>query len=100
MKFTSLFTCALMSLSATGALAQVCEWYLNPDDCICMLSTDGSLLRTQTTSCCKKLGYKTMNSVCSSFLPFFFRPLYLLSILDNVEDGWLRGERGVEWMLI
>ncbi|CCC14177.1 hypothetical protein SMACR_08621 [Sordaria macrospora] len=64
MKFTSLFTCALMSLSATGALAQVCEWYLNPDDCICMLSTDGSLLRTQTTSCCKKLGYKTMNSIC------------------------------------
>ncbi|KAK3388450.1 hypothetical protein B0T20DRAFT_464793 [Sordaria brevicollis] len=59
----ALFTTLLLTATAP-ALAQVCEWYLNPDDCICMLSTDGSLLRTQTATCCKTLGYKTMNSIC------------------------------------
>ena len=65
-----------LTLLITGTAAQVCEWYLNPDDCICMLSTDGSLLRSQTSACCKKLGYKTMNSVRTYSLPnlhaFFF----------------------------
>ncbi|KAK0625520.1 hypothetical protein B0T17DRAFT_608408 [Bombardia bombarda] len=47
-----------------GAYAQICEWYLGPSDCICMNSADGSLLRTQTTNCCKSTGYKTANNIC------------------------------------
>ncbi|KAK4236667.1 hypothetical protein C8A03DRAFT_16719 [Achaetomium macrosporum] len=50
-----------------GALAQQCpgSWYLEPDDCICMNSRDGSLLKTQTSGCCKALGYKTYNNICA-----------------------------------
>ncbi|EAA28798.1 hypothetical protein GE21DRAFT_9688 [Neurospora crassa] len=63
MKLTICLLPLTLLVTAPGAVvAQVCEWYLNPDDCICMLSTDGSLLRSQTAFCCKKLGYKTMNS--------------------------------------
>jgi hypothetical protein len=48
-----------------GAIAQQCpgSWYLEPDDCICMNSRDGSLLKTQTLGCCKSLGYKTYDNV-------------------------------------
>ncbi|KAK3485212.1 uncharacterized protein B0T23DRAFT_399809 [Neurospora hispaniola] len=71
-------------VTAPGALAQVCEWYLNPDDCICMLSTDGSLLRSQTAFCCKQLGYRTMNSVPTFPVPQFIPPQVL-----NIE-GYLK----------
>lgn len=48
-----------------GALAQRCpgSWYLEPDDCICMRSTDGALLKTQTKGCCSSMGYKTYDDV-------------------------------------
>ncbi|KAG7293925.1 hypothetical protein NEMBOFW57_003985 [Staphylotrichum longicolle] len=50
-----------------GAIAQQCpgSWYLEPDDCICMNSRDGSLLKTQTLGCCKSLGYKTYDNICA-----------------------------------
>jgi hypothetical protein len=50
-----------------GALAQQCpgSWYLQPDDCICMNSRDGQLLKDQTFHCCKQLGYKTYSNVSS-----------------------------------
>ena len=80
MKFT-LFT-ILLSMAAGSALAQVCEWYLNPDDCICMQSTDGSLLRTQTASCCKSLGYKTTNSVRFFPLGLYTSNISRCSVLD------------------
>ena len=52
-----------------GAMAQQCpgSWYLEQDDCICMLSTDGSLLKTQTLGCCKSMGYKTYSNVSAAF---------------------------------
>ncbi|KAK3690322.1 hypothetical protein B0T22DRAFT_404815 [Podospora appendiculata] len=65
-------TILLISLWAAcgGALSSAesvatCEWYLNPNDCICMNSTDGSLLRTQTTACCKANNYQAANSICA-----------------------------------
>ncbi|KAL2151219.1 hypothetical protein VTH82DRAFT_6317 [Thermothelomyces myriococcoides] len=51
-----------------GALAQgQCpgSWYLQGDDCICMRSTDGILLKDQTQLCCKILGYKTYDNICA-----------------------------------
>ncbi|KAK3902647.1 hypothetical protein C8A05DRAFT_43983 [Staphylotrichum tortipilum] len=50
-----------------GAVAQQCQgsWYLEPDDCICMNSRDGTLLKSQTSGCCKSLGYKTYSSICA-----------------------------------
>ncbi|KAM7207916.1 hypothetical protein V8F20_001710 [Naviculisporaceae sp. PSN 640] len=63
------FTCLLLLGMFGGALAR-CEWYLNPDDCICMNSTDGSLARSQTTTCCKATGYKTTDNVS----PLSFSP--------------------------
>ncbi|KAK0725205.1 hypothetical protein B0H67DRAFT_598530 [Lasiosphaeris hirsuta] len=54
------------SLGVAGRTLATCgrEWYLEPDDCICMNSTNGALLKTQTKSCCKATGYKTANSIC------------------------------------
>ncbi|KAL2268430.1 hypothetical protein VTJ83DRAFT_3276 [Remersonia thermophila] len=50
-----------------GALAQQCPggWYLQPDDCICMNSRDGQLLKDQTLHCCRVMGYKTYNNICA-----------------------------------
>jgi hypothetical protein len=56
----------LLTLGFLGtAIAQQCpgSWYLEPDDCICMNSRDGSLLKTQTLGCCKSMGYKTYDNV-------------------------------------
>ncbi|KAK3385396.1 hypothetical protein B0H63DRAFT_472840 [Podospora didyma] len=47
------------------AFAQCGEWYLEPDDCICMNSTDGNLLKSQTKKCCKVMGYKVAQGVCA-----------------------------------
>jgi hypothetical protein len=53
------------------AVAQQCpgSWYLEPDDCICMNSRDGSLLKTQTLGCCKSMGYKTYDNVSALVHP-------------------------------
>ncbi|KAK4107205.1 hypothetical protein N656DRAFT_849637 [Canariomyces notabilis] len=50
-----------------GAIAQQCagSWYLEPDDCICMRSTDGALLKAQTLACCKSMGYRTYDNICA-----------------------------------
>lgn len=58
----------LLSLGlVAGSLAQLPQcpgsWSLSPDDCICMNSQNGALLKSQTAACCKSLGYKTYNSV-------------------------------------
>ncbi|KAK0712848.1 hypothetical protein B0T26DRAFT_602592, partial [Lasiosphaeria miniovina] len=56
-----------LGLRAGGVLAQsACQtdWYLGPDDCICMNSTNGALLVTQTFRCCRSTGYKTAQSIC------------------------------------
>lgn len=51
-----------------GAIGQQCpgSWNLEPDDCICMNSRDGTLLKTQTLGCCKSLRYKTYNNVSAA----------------------------------
>ncbi|CAP64859.1 uncharacterized protein PODANS_5_4050 [Podospora anserina S mat+] len=65
------FSLALITVGLFGgALAQQgvqCpgSWYLQPDDCMCMNSREGYLLKTQTLDCCKKLGYKTYNNICA-----------------------------------
>ncbi|KAK4445524.1 hypothetical protein QBC34DRAFT_441551 [Podospora aff. communis PSN243] len=51
----------------TGALAQCrpgLNWYLEPNDCICMLSTTGELLTQQTNSICAQMRYRTIDGVC------------------------------------
>ncbi|KAK4154009.1 hypothetical protein C8A00DRAFT_14841 [Chaetomidium leptoderma] len=58
----------LLTLGFLGeAIAQQCpgSWYLEPSDCICMNSRDGSLLKTQTLGCCKAMGYKTYDNICA-----------------------------------
>lgn len=39
----------------------VCKWQLDPDDCICMNSVNGTLMRDPTTTCCLDMGLKTSN---------------------------------------
>ncbi|AEO68152.1 uncharacterized protein THITE_28340, partial [Thermothielavioides terrestris NRRL 8126] len=53
--------------SLGGALAEGCpgSWYLQPDDCICMNSTNGALLKVQTLISCRSLGYKTYDGICA-----------------------------------
>ncbi|KAK4227300.1 hypothetical protein QBC38DRAFT_364569 [Podospora fimiseda] len=62
-------TLLALGFLGTGALAQQqCAgsvWYLEPDDCICMNSRNGTLLKTQTLGCCKSLGYKTYDNICA-----------------------------------
>ncbi|AEO59841.1 hypothetical protein MYCTH_2308420 [Thermothelomyces thermophilus ATCC 42464] len=64
--------CLLLTLPAGilwGALAQEqCpgSWYLQGDDCICIRSTDGFLLKAQTLQCCMALGYKTYDNMRTS----------------------------------
>ncbi|KAK1752959.1 hypothetical protein QBC47DRAFT_50113 [Echria macrotheca] len=48
---------------SSGALA-ACDWYLQPDDCICMNSTNGALLKSQTATVCRFMGYRTASSIC------------------------------------
>ncbi|KAM7190076.1 hypothetical protein V8F33_009663 [Rhypophila sp. PSN 637] len=57
------FIC-LVALGLCGGVLARCEWYLEANDCICMNSTDGSLARTQTVTCCKATGYKTTDNIC------------------------------------
>ncbi|KAK4182989.1 hypothetical protein QBC35DRAFT_394839 [Podospora australis] len=61
------FTAILALGFIGGAFAQQCagSWYLEPDDCICMNSRDGSLLKEQTLGCCKTLKYKTWDNICA-----------------------------------
>ncbi|KAK4217451.1 hypothetical protein QBC37DRAFT_414545 [Rhypophila decipiens] len=58
------FIC-LVALGLFSGVQARCEWYLEANDCICMNSTDGSLARTQTVTCCKATGYKTTDNVGS-----------------------------------
>jgi hypothetical protein len=62
--FNLLFALGLV----TGAVAQQCpgSWYLESDDCICINSRDGQLLKSQTLGCCRQLGYRTYDNVCFS----------------------------------
>ena len=56
----------ILAIGLLGStLAQQCpgSWYLEGNDCICMKSTDGSLLKSQTQGCCKSMGYKTYDNV-------------------------------------
>ncbi|KAK1830109.1 hypothetical protein QBC39DRAFT_285918 [Podospora conica] len=61
MRFDILF----LGLGLAGqAYAQTCGWFLNPDDCICMMSTTGGLLKDQTSYCCRAMGYKMTSNIC------------------------------------
>lgn len=51
-----------------GAQGQ-CGWNLVQNDCICMKSTDGSLLGPETSTCCRDMGLKTTNSVSADAWP-------------------------------
>lgn len=63
------FAILALGFLGAGVLAQTqCAgsvWYLEPDDCICMNSRNGTLLKTQTLGCCRSLGYKTYDNVSS-----------------------------------
>ena len=60
----------LLTLNFLGGAiaAEQCpgSWYLEPDDCICMNSREGYLLKTQTLGCCKSMGYKTYDNVSTA----------------------------------
>jgi hypothetical protein len=49
------FLLATLFVVALGASAD-CGWKLKGNDCICMNSADGSLLRDWTDTCCKAMG--------------------------------------------
>ncbi|KAK3937212.1 hypothetical protein QBC46DRAFT_366374 [Diplogelasinospora grovesii] len=55
----SIYICTFAASGATG-----CGWTLDTNDCICMNSVDGSLMKVETSACCKSMGYKTANSIC------------------------------------
>ena len=77
MRFEILF----LGLGLAGqAYAQTCGWFLDPNDCICMMSTTGGLLKDQTGYCCRAMGYKMSSNVCVQF------PRGLGS--ENVGVGW------------
>lgn len=58
------FEIIFLGLGLAGhAYAQTCGWFLNPDDCICMMSTTGGLLKEQTSYCCRAMGYKMTSNV-------------------------------------
>jgi len=72
-------TIAFLALGlAKGGLSAACRggWLLEPDDCICMNSTNGDLLEWQTQSICNAMGYRTADKVrlrllhCAVLLPF------------------------------
>jgi len=66
MRFEILF----LGLGLSGqACAQTCGWFLNPDDCICMMSTTGGLLKDQTSYCCRAMGYKMSSNVRATGSP-------------------------------
>lgn len=61
---------ALLILCSSGLAANVferatdvCSWHLNGDDCICMSSQNGALLKDQTATCCTAMGLKTKDLV-------------------------------------
>ena len=41
-----------------GIHAQQCGWNLDGNDCICMNSRNGALMKDQTAECCKDMGLK------------------------------------------
>ncbi|OAA62815.1 hypothetical protein SPI_04355 [Niveomyces insectorum RCEF 264] len=51
--------------TATTAAQSTCGWYLEPNDCICMNSTNGGLLPDETSACCRNEGMTTVDSVRS-----------------------------------
>ncbi|KAK5657456.1 hypothetical protein OQA88_3028 [Cercophora sp. LCS_1] len=53
----------IIGLGFTSGAFAACGWILAPDDCICMNSTDGSLLKKQTSDCCWSMGYRTAQNV-------------------------------------
>jgi len=76
-------TIAFLALGlAKGGVSAACRggWLLEPDDCICMNSTNGDLLEWQTQSICNAMGYRTADKVrlrllCCALLfalPFLF----------------------------
>ena len=52
---------------SSGVLAAPCRtgaaWYLEPNDCICMNSTDGAILEKQTATICAAMKYRTADNV-------------------------------------
>jgi hypothetical protein len=81
----------LLSLGfAGGAIAaEQCpgSWYLEPDDCICMNSREGYLLKDQTLGCCRRMGYKTYNNVSP---PSVVGPAYQHLLTDYIIHSDLR----------
>ncbi|GAW25750.1 hypothetical protein SAMD00023353_1201650 [Rosellinia necatrix] len=63
------FINATTLLSIAGALniferqTDVCKWSLAPDDCICMNSMNGAIMKDPTSTCCTDMGLKTSNLV-------------------------------------
>ncbi|KAI0865033.1 hypothetical protein F4860DRAFT_462118 [Xylaria cubensis] len=45
--------------------SDVCKWSLEPDDCICMNSMNGSIMKDPTATCCTDMGLKTSNLKCN-----------------------------------
>lgn len=55
-----LFLCASgLAVNVFQRATDVCSWRLDGDDCICMNSQNGALLKDQTATCCTAMGLKT-----------------------------------------
>ncbi|KAI3322653.1 hypothetical protein HD806DRAFT_110085 [Xylariaceae sp. AK1471] len=69
MRFLHLVNTSLL-LSMADALniferqTDVCKWALVPDDCICMNSVNGAIMKDPTATCCTNMGLKTFNLKC------------------------------------
>ncbi|CAK7236933.1 hypothetical protein SBRCBS47491_009805 [Sporothrix bragantina] len=57
MRLSTTITFTLTLLTA-GTVQASCGWQLEPNDCICMNSTNGALLADETGVCCRDMGQK------------------------------------------
>ncbi|KAI0505808.1 hypothetical protein F5B22DRAFT_626390 [Xylaria bambusicola] len=69
MRFLYFVSVGLLSSIAEGLniferQTDVCRWALDPDDCICMNSVNGSNMKDPTSICCANMGLKTTNLKC------------------------------------
>ncbi|CAK7203023.1 hypothetical protein SEUCBS139899_005752 [Sporothrix eucalyptigena] len=66
MQFSTVITFTLTLFVARTAHAS-CGWQLEPNDCICMNSTNGVLLTDATSVCCRDMGRKvgSESNICN-----------------------------------
>ncbi len=84
MRLAAIF--AIAAAFASGARAD-CGWTLQVNDCICMKSTDGTLMTAETATCCRDMGLKTTVSVRFSLeMPYSSSP----NLVPEMQRGGFR----------